>query len=139
MHYSAAANKLFKYKLLLTLPAVLMLTGVSLSNLPTTDFLGQEFSQLQSSRAADTTGPVRYTGNQSCKVLLQVHCFDLLAEPPSSESHPLISQSTRTKINHPPAETSLSAVLLSSQFLCNGLPHPFHIPPVVALNITARK
>ena len=116
-----------------------MLTGVSVSNLATTDFLCQEFSQLQSSQVADTTSPLQYTGSWSCEVLLQVHCSDLLAEPASSESHPLNSQSTRTKINHPSAETSLFTVLLSSCFLCHTLPYPFRIPPVVALNIMGRK
>lgn len=75
-----------------------MLTGVSVSNLANTGLLHQEFSQLQS------TSVVQYAGSWSCEVLLQVHCSDLLTRPPSSESHPLVSQSTRTETSDPSAE-----------------------------------
>lgn len=79
------------------------------------------------------------TGSWSCEVLLQVRCPDLLAKPPSSESHPLVSQSARMKINQPPAETSLFIVLLSPLLLCHTLLHPFHTLPRVVLNITGRR
>lgn len=111
-----------------------MLSGVSVSNLAAADFLHQELSHPQSSWVAGTTSPLQHTGSWLCEVLLQVDCSDLLAKPPSPESHPLIRKSARMRVKHSLFQCFRhpdSFVMLFLTFFCS--------PPVVALNIMGRK